>query len=161
MRYQKNIEDTIEKFIKKIEDDYFNADWNGFLQVFFNERDRDFQVYVNEDILITDCAKELGEKEFNDVVSFIEFNNEIEKDYGFRVVHCYKLFGKDNPFKIENDGRYNISFVKDEIEIDKDIDISDCLRQGKFFGQLIENEMDFDELLEEFEREKKLDLEFD
>ena len=158
MKKRKDVNDYIDKFVKKIEDDYFDGDWSGFVRVLFNERDQDFKIYVNEDVLITDCAKELGKKEFNDVVSFIELNNEIENEYGFRIVNCCKTFGKDNPFNIENDGRYNINFKKDGIEIDKDIDLSDYIAQGKPFGELVENEIDFEELLEEFEEEKELDL---
>ncbi len=146
--------DYIDKFIQKIEDDYFKGDWNGFVKILFDEQDQDFQIYVNENILITDNAKELGEKEFNDVVSFIELNNKIYEEYGFAIVESYKMFGKRNPWSIINDGRYNISFIeaKSALEIDRDIDISEYDRQRNSFGELIEHEIDFDELFEEFEQ---------
>lgn len=156
MKKRKDVNDYIDKFVQKIEDDYFDGDWSGFVSVLFTERDQDFKTYVNEDILITDCAKELGEKEFYDVVSFIKLNNEIENEYGFRIINCCKTFGKDNSFYIENDGRYNINFKKDGIEIDKDINLSDYIAQEKPFGELVENEINFEEILEEFEEEKVL-----
>lgn len=148
MKKRKDVNDYIDKFIQKIEDDYFDGDWSGFVKVLFNECNQGFQIYVNEDILITDCAKELEEKEFNDVISLIKLNNKIEKDYGFRIINCYKIFGKGNYF--------NINFKKDGIEIDKDIDLSNCIARGKTFGKLVENEIDFEELLEEFEEEKEV-----
>lgn len=151
---RKDVENYIDEFVQKIEDDYFDGDWSGFVRVEFDERNQDFKVYINEDILITDNAKELGENELNDVISFINFNNALEREYGFRINNCYKTFGKDNPFKIENDGRYNITFIKDEIEIDKDIDLSYWFEKGKSFGNLVENEIDINELLMDFENER-------
>ena len=47
MKKRKDVNDYIDKFVQKIEDDHFDGDWSGFVSVLFNERDQDFKIYVN------------------------------------------------------------------------------------------------------------------
>ena len=160
---QPYVEEYIEDFEKKVnaELEQQKLDRN-FINVKFDEVKQDFQIYVNGDILIIDNAKELGADEIDEVISFIEFMNEMKEKHEIFIVDCEKH--KDS---IGFNRYYTFTFMKDGIEVEEDIELSGWIGQRYSQGnkrtikELIENEIDIDELLDEFEEEKKLDLELD
>lgn len=143
------VEDYIENFEKMVDERVKHS----FVDARYNRANKDFQVYM-DDMLIIDNAQRLDENEVDEFVSFVNFKNEIEDEYGIYITECQK-YKHDIGFT----RGYTIRFEKDGASVERDIELTGynslLFAQGnkRNAQSIIEQTIDIDDILEELEEE--------
>lgn len=151
----------VETYIKEFEDK-LSEKTHAFVEVEFDECKQDFKISLYGDKLIIDNAKQLEDEEIGEILSYLEFEKELDDKYDIRVTECEK-YKHDIGFT----RGYHITFEKYGIEIEKDIEMdgynSSTFLQGnqRTLKDILEYNLDIDSLLEEFEKQAEIEAKYD